>query len=141
MKRLLLLFLLFISLSVFSQEYKDTVFTVREHTCACKYNLDEKDDNSIFDRNSKDAHYPGGEEQWKKFIKQNMYKGFKGKHEVTVRFQVDKNGDLSGYTLLGTAPAQKYEEAVRMLRLSGKWFPSVQKGFCVKTTLSRVFEL
>lgn len=141
MKNIFLLLCLLAALPGAAQSYKDTTFSVREFTCSCNYNLDEQEDAGIFDRQAIPAIYPGGEEEWKKFVKKNIYKGFKGKHQVEVRFTVDKNGQLSDYTLISSAPAQKYEEAVRILRLSGKWFPSVQKGFCVKTSTSRTFEL
>ncbi len=141
MKKFSILFFLFTSLHTYSQEFKDTTFSIREFTCSCKYNLDPQEDNKIFDRSAKSAYYPGGENEWKKFAKKNLDKGFKGKHTVEVRFQVDKNGELSGFTLLSTAPAQKYEEVVRVLRSSGKWFPSVQNGFCVKSFVRLSFEL
>lgn len=132
-----------ILLSVVShcQEYKDTTFSVHNYTCSCKYNLNEQDDNGIFDRDAKEAYYPGGEDEWKKFVKKNIDKSYKGKHTVELKFTVDRNGDLSGYTVLNSAPAQKYEEVVRVLKLSGKWFPSVQKGFCVKSVLHIKLEL
>lgn len=141
MKTVFSLLFILTSLVGFSQDYRDTTFTIRDHTCSCKYNHDEKDDNILFERQPKEAAYPGGEDEWDKFVKKNLYKGFKGRHEVVVRFQVEKNGSLTGYTLLSSAPASKYEEAVRILRLSGKWFPSVQKGFCVKSYVTRSFLL
>lgn len=141
MKKVFLFLCIFSYCTANSQEYKDTTYSVREFTCSCKYNLNEQDDNGIFDRSAKSAYYPGGEDEWKKFAKKNLDKGFKGKHTVEVRFQVDKNGDLSGYTLWSTAPAQKYEEVVRVLKLSEKWFPSVQNGFCVKSLVRLSFEL
>ncbi len=124
-----------------AQEHKDTTFNVQGHTCSCKYNFNVEDDNIIFDRNATKAYYPGGEDQWKKFVKKNLDKGFKGKDEVLVRFVVDKNGDLSDFTLVNRSPNQKYEEVLRILKLSGKWFPSVQKGFCVKSYLTLGFQL
>ncbi len=133
--------LLLVGIAVNAQEYKDTVFSVRNSTCSCKYNFNTEDDNIIFDRNAAKAYYPGGEDEWKKFVKKNMDKGFKGKDDVLVRFLVDKNGDLSGFTLVNKSPNQKYEEVLRVLKLSGKWFPSVQKGFCVKSYLTVEFEL
>jgi hypothetical protein len=139
-KLTLLLFLLF-SLRSAAQEYKDTIFSAREYTCTCKYNLNPEDDNGIFDMNAKEAHYPGGPDEWKKFVKKNMYKGFKGRHPVELKFTVDKNGNLSGFTVLNSAPAQKYEEVVRILKLSGKWFPSVQKGYCVQSVVHLQLEL
>ncbi len=141
MRRLILLCWLFSSLHTYAQAYKDTVFSVREATCSCKYNLDSEDDKGIFDLNEKLAHYPGGHDEWKKFLKKNLDKSFKGKHEVELRFQVDKNGDLSAYELMSRSPAQKYQEIVRVLKISGKWFPSVQKGFCVSSVVTIRVEL
>ncbi|MEK7224745.1 MAG: hypothetical protein AAB221_03590 [Bacteroidota bacterium] len=141
MKNLFSFFLLLSALSVYSQQYKDTTFSVRGFTCTCKYNLNIEDDNKIFDLSEKPAHYPDGEEEWKKFVKKNLDKGFKGNEEVEVRFQVDKDGNLSGYELMTRSPAQKYQEIVRVLKLSGKWLPSVQNRFCVKSMVSLSFEL
>ncbi|HQW44542.1 MAG TPA: hypothetical protein PLX74_10200 [Chitinophagaceae bacterium] len=141
MRQLFLLFSLFLSLHSYSQEFTDTTFSLRGFTCECKYNLNIADDNKIFDRSEKPAHYPGGQEEWKKFVKKNMDKGFKGNHPVEVRFEVDKNGDLSAFLLLNKAPNQKYEEVLRLLKSSGKWFPSIQKGYCVKSYVRLSFEL
>lgn len=141
MRSFFLLFSLFLALNSYSQEFKDTTFSVRGYVCQCKYNINPEEDNKIFDRSAKPAQYPGGDEEWKKFVKKNMDKGFKGKHPVEVRFEVDKNGDLSNFLLLNKAPNQKYEEVLRLLKSSGKWFPSVQSGFCVKSYVRLSFEL
>ena len=141
MKKLLLLLVVLMGVKGYSQTYKDTTFSVGAFSCSCKYNLNAEDDKGIYDRSAKEAAYPGGEAEWKKFVKKNMDKKFKGKHAVELRFQVDKNGDLSGFTLLNAAPAQKFEEVVRVLKLSGKWFPSVQRGFCIKSDVRLVLEL
>lgn len=142
MSKIILLFFLLISvLHTYSQEFKDTALSVRGFTCLCKYNINIEDDNKIFDRSEKPAYYPGGEEEWKKFVKRNMDKGFKGKHDVEVRFEVDKNGDLGNFLLLNKTPNVKYEEILRILKLSGKWFPSVQNGYCVRSYVRLSFEL
>lgn len=140
-KKLLSFLLLITTLRCYSQEFKDTTFSVRGFTCQCKYNINIEDDNKIFDRNAVPAYYPGGEEEWSRYVKKNMEKGFKGKHTVEVRFQVDKNGDLGSFLLLNKAPNQKYEEILRILKLSGKWFPSIQSGYCVKSYVRLSFEL
>ena len=132
---------LLIGVNSHSQEFKDTTYSVRGFTCPCKYNINSDDDNKIFDRSEKPAYYPGGEEDWKKFVKKNMDTKFKGKDNVEVRFQVDKNGDLSAFLLLNKAPNQKYEEVLRLLQSSGKWFPSLQNGYCVKSYVRLSFEL
>lgn len=141
MKTLFSLFLLCITSSVYSQQYKDTTFSIRGFTCTCKYNLNIEDDNKIFDLSEQPAHYPDGQEEWKKFVKKNLDKSFKGKEEVEVRFQVDKDGNLSAFELMTRSPAQKYQEIVRVLKLSGKWMPSVQNGYCVKSIVSLTFDL
>ena len=117
MRKLFLLLSLFLSLYTYSQEFTDTTFSVRGFTCQCKFNFNIE------------------------FVKKNMDKGFKGNHPVEVRFEVNKNGDLSAFLLLNKAPNQKYEEVLRLLKSSGKWFPSVQKGFCVKSYVRLSFEL
>ncbi|MCY7310266.1 MAG: hypothetical protein SGI96_08075 [Bacteroidota bacterium] len=141
MRKLFFLVSLFIGIDSYSQEFKDTTFSVRGFTCPCKYNINIEDDNKIFDRSEKPAYYPGGEEDWKKFVKKNMDTKFKGRDNVEVRFQVDKNGDLSTFLLLNKAPNQKYEEVLRLLKSSGKWFPSLQNGYCVKSYVRLTFEL
>lgn len=141
MKTIFLFLGLLVSGISFSQEYKDSIFSVRGFTCSCKYNFNTADDTGIYDRSGKPAAYPGAEIEWKKFVKKNIDKGFKGKHIVEVRFDVDKNGDLSNFLLQNKAPNQKYEEVVRVLKMSGKWFPSVQDGFCVKSSVWLSFEL
>ncbi len=141
MKKFFLIFCLFVVSNAYSQDYKDTTFSVRNFTCQCKFNLNTLDDNKIFDRSEKPAYYPGEEEDWKKFVKKNLDKKFKGKDKVEVRFEVEKNGELSNFLLLNRSPNQKFEEVVRVIKLSGKWFPSVQNGFCVKSYIRLSFEL
>lgn len=141
MRKAIFLICIWGSLPAAAQEYRDTVFTVRDYTCSCKYNINPEDDNRIFDHTAAAASYPGGEEAWNKFVKKNIDKSWKGKDKVDVRFQVDRNGDVSTFILLNKAPNQKYEEVVRLIRSSGKWFPSVQKGFCVKSFVRLSFDL
>lgn len=86
-----------------------------------------------FDLNEKPAQFPGGADEWEKFVKKNIDKKLKGKHEVEVHFEVDERGQLSGFRLLNRAPNQKYEEVVRILRQSGTWFPAIQNGYCTKS--------
>jgi hypothetical protein len=141
MRKLFFLLSLLTGLHTYSQNYKDTTFLVRGFNCSCKYNSNIEEDNKIFDRSGKPAYYPGGEDKWKKFVKENLDKVFKRNEKVEVRFLVDKNGDLSEFELMTRSPAQKYQEIVRVLKLSGKWFPSVQNGYCVKSYLRLMLEL
>jgi hypothetical protein len=141
MKKYILILALCFSVQGFSQTVKDTIYTAGEYTCQCKLALDGKPDVKPFDLNEKAAHYPGGDEEWKKFVKKNINKKLKGKDEVEVYMEIDETGVLSNFRLLNRAANQKYEEAVYLLRLSGRWFPAVQNGFCVKSVKKLLFEL
>lgn len=149
MRKFFFFFLCFAALKVASQEYKDTTFLIRGASCSCKYNVKTADDLAVSlsgghgakSTAERPAYYSADKDDWEKFLKKNLYKGFKGKHEVEVRFQVDKNGDLSGFELLSKSPAQKYQEVVRVLKLSGKWFPAIRNGYCIGAAVWQTFEL
>jgi hypothetical protein len=145
------LFILSVMLAFTSaaQEARDTVFQIRGSSCSCKFNLDPAADKEVMlsgghgigSDAQQPAYYSKEEKDWQQFLKKNLNTGLKGKDEVEVRFQVNKNGDLSHFELLSASPAQKFQEVVRVLKLSGKWFPSVRNGYCIQSSLRQVFEL
>lgn len=145
------LFILSVMLAFTSvaQEARDTVFQIRGTSCSCKFNLDPAADkevllsggHSIGSDAQQPAYYSKEEKDWQQFLKKNLNTGLKGKDEVEVRFRVNKNGDLSHFELLSSSPAQKFQEVVRVLKLSGKWFPSIRNGYCIQSSLRQVFEL
>lgn len=137
---LLLIFPLFYCHS-FSQTVTDTTFTVREYSCSCKYMKDGKPDIKPFDLNEKAPSFPGGDEEFKRFLKKNIDKSLKWKEKVIVKFNVDINGDLSSFKMVNPAAIQKFQEVVRVLKLSGKWFPGVREGYCVEGEVSVTVEL
>jgi hypothetical protein len=141
MKPLFIILLSLFSVSLFSQKVIDTTFSKNGSSCICKLAVEGKPDIKPFDLNEKKAEYPGGEEEWKKFVKKNINKKLKGKEEVAVSFEIDEVGRLSNYRLLNRAANQKYEEVVYILKLSGHWFPAVQNGYCVKSVMRMNFEL
>jgi len=141
MKKLLFSFSLLVCLHSYAQEAKDTTFSVRGFTCTCKYAAANDEEKKPFSKSEAEAYYPGGEKEWKKYLKKYLYTGFQGKkHEFKVQFTVSKEGILSDYKLLDKAVNQKYEEAVRVLTQSGKWFPSIQDGLCVTSNKILLFE-
>lgn len=149
MRKFFCFFLCLAALKASSQEYKDTTFWIRGASCSCKYNLKAADDLAVSlsgglgtkSTAERPAYYSADNDDWAKFLKKNLDKGYKGKHGVEVRFQVDKNGDLSGFELLSKSPAQKYQEVVRVLKLSGKWFPAIRNGYCIGSAVWQSFEL
>jgi periplasmic protein TonB len=92
--------------------------------------------------------FPGGEEELIKFIHDNLHYpavaaevGIEGR--VTIRFVVNKNGEVSDVTVIrGLDPACD-KEAVRVVKLMPKWIPGRQNGRSVPVyyTLPVVYKL
>ena len=141
MYKLLGLIFLFTPLAVYGQQVIDTTFSVRGFTCQCKYLSSGKPDVKPFDLNEKPPYYPGGADEFKKFLRKNIDKSMKWKEKVNVTFKVDKNGDLYGFQSVNYAAVQKFQEVVRVLKLSGKWFPAVREGYCVEGEVTVTAEL
>ena len=132
MKKFIILFILLIGLQGYAQEAQDTTFSIRGFTCTCKYAAENDEEKKLFHKSEEEAFYPGGEKEWRKYLKKYLYTGFQGKkHAFKVQFVVSKEGNLSDFRLVDKAVNQKYEEAVRVLKQSGKWFPAIQNDRCV----------
>lgn len=79
-----------------------------------------------------DIHYPGGNIEWTKFLNNNLRypeEALQNKIQGTVKlqFSVDKKGfvtDIKGLS----GPDILLEEAIRVVKLSGKWVPAVKDG-------------
>jgi protein TonB len=85
-----------------------------------------------------DASFPGGPAAWQHFLGRNLRapddavsNGISGK--VVVQFIVDKDGNVSDVVAIsGPEQGGLREEAVRVIKKSGKWTPAVQNGRYVK---------
>jgi protein TonB len=86
----------------------------------------------------KDAEYPGGMTAWKRYMDRNFRypdDGFNIGVEgvVVVQFVVDKDGNVSDvHAISGPDNGGLREEAVRVIKKSGKWIPALQNGTFVK---------
>jgi periplasmic protein TonB len=86
-----------------------------------------------------EAGFPGGASAWLRFLNKNLQyspdaqdRGIQG--TVLVQFVVDKDGNVSDVQAIsGPAEGGLKEEAVRVIRKSGKWTPGVQNGRYVKS--------
>ncbi len=86
----------------------------------------------------KEAEFPGGSEAWARFLNktlrypdQAMSIDIQG--TVTVQFVVDVDGSVSDVRVVsGPEEGGLREEAVRVIRKSGKWVPALQNGRYVK---------
>ena len=98
-----------------------------------------KKEESTFIPIEKEAEYPGGLEAWRRFVMKNLqYPEDAQSREiegvVMVRFIVDKDGNVSDVQVeSGPDQGGLREEAVRVIKRSGKWTPALQNGRYVKT--------
>lgn len=86
-----------------------------------------------------ESDYPGGVSAWGKFLNANLRypdKAIRKKiqGEVVVQFIVDKEGSVSDVQAVsGPDKGGLREEAVRVIKISGKWTAAVQDGRKVKS--------
>ena len=97
------------------------------------------DEPEIFSRVEIDAAFPGGPLAWRKFLETNLRgetpvdKGAgPGNYTTIIQFIVDKDGNVSDVKPLTKLGYGMEEEAVRVIRKSGKWKPAIQNGREVK---------
>lgn len=89
----------------------------------------------IFTRVEIDAAFPGGSAAWRNFLETNLdgnipvKKGAPvGTFTVVVQFIVDLNGNISDVIPLTRLGYGMEEEAIRVIKKSGKWRPAIQNG-------------
>jgi len=86
-----------------------------------------------------EAQYPGGMPAWARFLNKNLRypdeaQGADIFGTVVVQFIVDKEGNVSDVVAVsGPTEGGLREEAVRVIRKSGKWTPAIQNGRQVKS--------
>jgi protein TonB len=86
----------------------------------------------------KEAEYPGGVQAWIRYLGKNMRApdgalNEVGQSKVVVQFTVDKDGNVSDVVAISGPDNGMREEAVRVIKKSGKWVPALQNGRYVKT--------
>jgi protein TonB len=86
----------------------------------------------IFIPIQKESEYPGGIPAWQRYLTRNLRipqvaidNGISG--TVVVQFVVDKDGNVSNVVAL-SGPEELRDEAVRVIKKSGKWTPALQNG-------------
>lgn len=94
-----------------------------------------------------ESEYPGGMGAWKRFLEKTLRypqdaidKAISG--PVMVQFTVDKEGNVSDVVAI-SGPEELRQEAVRVIKKSGKWTPAIQQGRQVKShkRQSIIFEM
>jgi protein TonB len=98
---------------------------------------DETDYDQTFTKVEIESSYPGGAAAWQRYlIKTLRYPQEAQDNEiqgaVVVQFIVDKGGNVSEVEAI-SGPQELRDEAVRVIKKSGKWTPAVQNGRQVKS--------
>lgn len=98
-----------------------------------------KQEPEIFAKVDTEAMFPGGPQAWRKFLEKNLRadvateNGAKpGTYTTIIQFIVDKDGTVSDVKPLTNIGYGLEQEAVRVIKKSGKWKPAIQNGKVVK---------
>src|ERR1700742_548547 len=100
---------------------------------------DDEDYDKTFTKVEIESEYPGGAAAWLRYLNKNFrYPDDAVNNEiqgtVVVQFIVDKEGNVSDVQAIsGPESGGLREEAVRVIKKSGKWTPAVQNGRQVKS--------
>lgn len=101
--------------------------------------LPEKENEEPFIKVEIEASYNGGTTAWKNYLERNLRGevpvengATPGTYTVTIQFVVDKEGNLSDIQPITSIGYGMEQEAIRVIKKSGKWKPAIQNGKEVK---------
>jgi protein TonB len=97
----------------------------------------KEDYDKTFTKVEIESDYPGGQAAWARYLNKNLHypeEAVNGEiqGDVVVQFIVDKEGVVSEVEAL-SGPNELRDEAVRVIKRSGKWTPAIQNGRQVKS--------
>lgn len=97
----------------------------------------EEDWDKTFTKVEIESSYPGGAAAWQRYLNKSLrYPQEAQDNEiqgaVVIQFIVDKEGNVSDVEAV-SGPKELHEEAIRVIKKSGKWTPAVQNGRQVKS--------
>jgi hypothetical protein len=99
----------------------------------------QKENEPIFEKAEKEAVFPGGLAEWRKYLEKNLKATTPidngapvGLYTVIVRFIVNKDGNISDIQPLTKLGYGMEEEVVRIIQKSGAWSPAMMRGKPVK---------
>jgi len=87
----------------------------------------------------KESEFPGGIQAWIRYLQKNLRTPEEAVNSqiqgrVIVQFIVDRQGNVSDVEIIsGPEQGGLREEAMRVIRKSGKWVPAIQNGASVKS--------
>lgn len=100
---------------------------------------EEDTDNKIFDTVETEASFPGGDNNWRKYLERTLDPNVPidngapaGKYKVLVQFIVDKSGNISDLKALTKFGYGMEAEVMRIISKGPQWTPAIQNGRAVK---------
>jgi protein TonB len=99
----------------------------------------EDDADKIFNKVEIESSFPGGDGAWARFLNKNLHYpdealNMEIQGTVMVQFVVDQQGNVSDVQAVsGPTEGGLREEAVRVIKKSGKWTAAIQNGRQVKS--------
>jgi protein TonB len=100
---------------------------------------DETDYDQTFTKVEIESEYPGGAGQWTRYLQKTLHYPDEAQNNeiqgvVVVKFIVDKEGNVSNVEAIsGPTEGGLRDEAIRVIKKSGKWTPAVQNGRQVRS--------
>jgi protein TonB len=84
------------------------------------------------------ASYPGGQKAWQKYLKKHLKYPRKAwwdevESEVAVKLIIEKDGHISDAIHMNISNYGFEEEAIRLVKKSGRWIPAMHRGKPVKS--------
>lgn len=99
----------------------------------------DEDENKVFEKVEVEAGFPGGENQWRKYLERNLDANSpvengapEGSYTVVIQFIVDKEGNISDVRPITSHGYGMEDEAVKVIKKGPKWIPAIQNGRNVK---------
>jgi len=101
----------------------------------------KEDYERLFMKVEVESEYPGGPPAWQRYLHKNFNYPEEAVNNdiqgtVVVRFIVDREGNVSDVEAI-SGPNELRDEAMRVIRKSGKWVPTLQNGRQVKSYKSQ----
>lgn len=98
---------------------------------------DNEDYDKTFTKVEIESDYPGGPGAWQRYLSKNLHYPDEAVNneiqgDVVVQFIVDKEGNVSDVEAI-SGPNELRDEAVRVIKKSGKWTAAIQNGRQVKS--------
>lgn len=98
---------------------------------------EEEDWDKTFTKVEIESAYPGGMAAWQRYLNKNLHYPQEAIDQeiqgtVVVQFIVDKEGNVSDVEAI-SGPNELRDEAIRVIKKSGKWTPAIQNGRQVKS--------